>query len=64
MLQKVLRRKPSGWTKTLYQNNLNNIKFFFTFFKGIDVLSYRNNTKDSQFLTGTEENNYRISQEL
>ena len=22
------------WTKTLYQNNLNNIAFFFTFFKG------------------------------
>jgi len=22
------------WTKTLYQNNLNNITFFFTFFKG------------------------------
>ena len=22
------------WTKTLYQNNLKNIAFFFTFFKG------------------------------
>ena len=22
------------WTKTLYQNNLNNIAFFLTFFKG------------------------------
>ena len=22
------------WTKILYQNNLNNIAFFFTFFKG------------------------------
>ena len=22
------------WTKTLYQNNLNNSAFFFTFFKG------------------------------
>ena len=22
------------WTKTFYQNNLNNISFFFTFFKG------------------------------
>ena len=22
------------WTKTLYQNNLYNISFFFTFFKG------------------------------
>ena len=22
------------WTKALYQNNLNNITFFFTFFKG------------------------------
>ena len=26
------------WTKTLYQNNLNNIALFFTLFKG-----YRNN---------------------
>ena len=24
----------SQWTKTLYQNNLKNIAFFFTFFKG------------------------------
>ena len=23
------------WTKTLYQNNSNNIAFFFTFFKGL-----------------------------
>ena len=23
------------WTKTLYQNNLKNIAFFFTFFKGL-----------------------------
>ena len=32
-----LRRNSSGnfqWTKTLYQNNLNNIACFFTFFKG------------------------------
>ena len=32
-----LRRNPSGnWliSKTLYQNNLNNIAFFFQFFKG------------------------------
>ena len=28
------------WTKTLYQDNLNNIGFFFTFFKG-----YRCNIK-------------------
>ena len=27
-------------TKTLYQNNLNNIAFFSTFFKGYDVISY------------------------
>ena len=39
----ALRQNPSGnfmsnfnfqWTKTLYQNNLNSIAFFFTFFKG------------------------------
>ena len=38
----LLRRDPSGywvnfnfqWTKTLYQNNSNNIAFFFTFFNG------------------------------
>ena len=28
------------WTKTLYQSNLNNIAFFFTFFRAIDVISY------------------------
>ena len=26
------------WTKTLYQNNLNNIVFFFTIFKGYSSL--------------------------
>ena len=26
------------WTKTLYQNNLNNIVFFFTLFKGLDII--------------------------
>ena len=25
------------WTKTLYQNNLNNITFFFTFFQGLEI---------------------------
>ena len=35
----------SPWTKTLYQNNLNNIVFLFTFFKG-----YRfNNTKEISY---------------
>ena len=28
------------WTKPLHQNNLNNIEFFFTFFKAIDAISY------------------------
>ena len=30
------------WTKTLYQNDLNNIVLFFTFFKlrAIDIISY------------------------
>ena len=29
-----LRNCNFQWTKTLYQNNLNNTAFFFTFFKG------------------------------
>ena len=29
------------WTKTLYQNNLNNIAFFFTFFKGERIFVMR-----------------------
>ena len=28
------------WTKTLYQNNLNDIAFFFTFSRVVDVISY------------------------
>ena len=29
------------WTKTLYQNNLKHVEFFFTFFKGyIDAISF------------------------
>ena len=32
------------WTKTLYQNNLNNIAFFFFIFQGLLVIC--NNTKD------------------
>ena len=36
------------WTKTLYQNNLKNIAFFFTFFKGyICILVICNNTKEN-----------------
>ena len=35
---KILRRDHGNfkfhWTKTLHQNNLNNIAFFFTLFKG------------------------------
>ena len=26
------------WTETLYQNNLNNMAFFFTLFKGLDII--------------------------
>ena len=42
---KKLRRNPSGncmsnfnfqWTKTLYQNNLNNIAFFLHFWRAVD----------------------------
>ena len=41
------------WTKTLYQNNLNNIAFFFTLFKG-----YRcNQLSVRQFLKGQEKIN-------
>ena len=37
------------WTKTLYQNSLKNIAFFFTFFKAKDVnyLVICNNTKEN-----------------
>ena len=28
------------WTKTLYQNDLNNIAFFLHFSRAIDVISY------------------------
>ena len=28
------------WTKNLYQNNLKNIAFFFTFSRDIDVINY------------------------
>ena len=37
----------SPWTKTLYQNNLKNIAFFFTFFQGSKrYLTICNNIKD------------------
>ena len=37
------------WTKTLYQSDLNNITFFFTFLRAIDVIIIviRNNTKEN-----------------
>ena len=35
------------WTKTLCQNNLKHIAFFFTFFKGKDVISHLYNTKEN-----------------
>ena len=28
------------WTKTLYQNNLNNVAFFLHFSRALDVISY------------------------
>jgi len=28
------------WTKTLYQNNLNNVAFFFTVSRAVDIISY------------------------
>ena len=31
------------WTKTLYQNTLNNIAVFFTFFKGCKLIICNNN---------------------
>ena len=38
VIEREFTRKLSNfnpqWTKTLYQNNLKNIAFFFTFFKG------------------------------
>ena len=47
------------WTKTLYQNNLKNIAFFVTFFKGL-----RCNKSSVAFLTELRENEFQISQEL
>ena len=48
----------SQWTKTLCQNNLNNITFFFTFFKG-----YRYNKLSvvTLYLLGARENKCQIS---
>ena len=42
------------WTKTLYQNNLNNIAFFFGFFKAYRC-NWLSNTKEN-FLMRTREN--------
>ena len=44
LLKKESIRKSSNFnfqgTKTLYQNNLNNIAFFLHFSRAIDVISY------------------------
>ena len=49
------------WTKTYYQNNLSNIAFFFTFFKGyIDVIIVIcNNTKEN-FLWEAKKTNVKF----
>ena len=56
-----LRNCNFQWTKTLYQNNLNNIAFFFTFFKGYkcNKLSVITPKKVSN---GSPENECQISQ--
>ena len=49
------------WTKTLYQNNLKNIAFFFLhFFWPKDVIIHHHR----KFLKGVRENERQISQEL
>ena len=49
------------WTKTLYQNNLKNIAFFFLhFFRPKDVIIHHHR----KFLKGVRENERQISQEL
>jgi len=47
------------WTKTLYQNNLNNITFFFTFFQGLMLLVICKNTKEN-FLWEREKTNVKF----
>ena len=38
------------WTKTLYQNNLNDIAFFFAFSRAIVVIGYLSNNTKENFL--------------
>ena len=69
----VLRPNPSeNWViaifsgqKTLYQNNLSNIVFIFTFFKGHRYnLTSAITPVQRLFLKGARENKWQISQEL
>ena len=61
VIKREFTRKLSNfnpqWTKTLYQNNLKNIAFFYIF---LDVISHH----QRKFLKGVRENEGQISQEL
>ena len=49
------------WTKTMCQNNSNNITFFFTFFKGYRLLLVIcGNTIERLYLLGAQENKCQI----
>ena len=50
------------WTKTMYQNNLNNITFFFTFFEGYRCNKLSVIITPKRFLMGALENECQISQ--
>ena len=58
---RILSNFNFQWTKTYYQNNLSNIAFFFTFFKGyIDVIIVIcNNTKEN-FLWEAKKTNVKF----
>ena len=48
------------WTKTFYQNNLNNIAFFFTFFKGYRYNKLSVITPKTIFMGARDENTAKI----
>ena len=49
------------WTKTMYQNNLNNITFFFTFFEGYRCNKLSLIITPKKFIMGATENECQIS---
>ena len=47
------------WIKTLYQDNLKHIAFFFTFSRAKDVISFCSNTKEN-FLWESEKKSVKF----